>query len=219
MRKQISPAGRAELLGAVAERYKQATRRERKTILDEFVAITGYHRKHAIRVLKGAHGKPLKTRRTRLRFYDEAVREALVVLWEASDRLCGKRLKPLIPVLLDALQRHGHLRLDEDVRDRVLAVSAATIDRLLASTRLAVRGRARASAKPAVRSQVPIRTFSDWDEPAPGFMEIDLVAHCGESMAGSFVHTLVLTDIASQWTECVALPFREATVVVDAVTG
>jgi hypothetical protein len=218
MRKQISPAGREELLGAVAERYRQATRGERKTILDEFVAITGYHRKHAIRVLKKGRSKGGKARRTRLRLYDEAVREALVVLWEASDRLCGKRLKPLIPVLLEALQRHGHLLLDKDVRDRVLAVSAATIDRLLGPTRLAVRGRQRASAKPAVRSQVPVRTFSDWNEPAPGFMEVDLVAHCGESMAGSFVHTLVLTDIASQWTECVALPVREATVVVDTVT-
>jgi hypothetical protein len=218
MRKQISPGGRGELLRAVAERYKQAARGERKTILDEFVAITGYHRKHAIRVLKRAGSKPLRVRRTRLRLYDEAVREALVVLWEASDRLCGKRLKPLVPVLLEALQRHGHLLLDEEVRGRVLAVSAATIDRLLAPTRLAVRGRRRASAKPAIRSKVPVRTFSDWNDPPPGFMEVDLVAHSGESMAGSFAHTLVLTDIASEWTECVALPVREAVVVVDMVT-
>jgi len=217
MRKQISSAGRGELLRAVAERYKQATRGERKTILDEFVAITGYHRKHAIRVLGAADPRLLKVRRSRLRLYDEAVRDALVVLWEASDRLCGKRLKPLMPVLLDALQRHGHLLLDEAVRSRLLGVSAATIDRLLAPTRLAVRGRRRASAKPAIRSKVPIRTFSDWNEPLPGFMEVDLVAHSGESMAGSFAHTLVLTDIASEWTECVALPVREAVVVVDMV--
>ncbi len=218
MRKQISPAGRRELLLAIAERYKQAKRGERETILDDFVAITGYHRKHAIRVLGTAETKALRVRCRRLRIYDDAVRQALVVLWEASDRLCGKRLKPLIPVLLEALQRHGHLLLDEDVHGRVLAVSAATIDRLLAPTRLAVRGRQRASAKPAVRSKVPVRTFSDWNEPPPGFMEADLVAHSGESMAGSFAHTLVLTDIASQWTECVAIPVREAVVVVDIVT-
>ncbi|MBK6848911.1 MAG: hypothetical protein IPG96_15720 [Proteobacteria bacterium] len=159
MRKQIGSAGRGELLRAVADRYRQASRGERKTVLDECVAITGYHRKHAIRVLSAADSRLTRVRRTRLRLYDEAVRESVVVLWEASDRLCGKRLKPLIPVLLEALQRHGHLLLDEAVRARVLAISAATIDRLLAPTRLAVRGRQRASAKPAIGSKVPIRTF------------------------------------------------------------
>jgi hypothetical protein len=215
--RQGNREGRRQLLLAIAERYKQADRGAKKTILDEFVAITGYHRKHAIRVLTTAQTKTLSVRRTRLRLYDEAVRQALVVLWEASDRLCGKRLKPLVPVLLEALRRHGHLLLDEDVQHRVLAASAATIDRLLASTRLAVLGRRRASAKPAIRREVPVRTFSDWHDPAPGFMEADLVAHSGESAAGSFGHTLVLTDIASEWTECVAVPVREAAVVVDIV--
>jgi hypothetical protein len=210
--------GRGELLLAIAERYKGAERADRRTILDEFVSVTGYHRKHAIRVLRAADTKAEAIRRTRLRLYDEAVREALVVFWEASDRLCGKRLKPMVPVLLEALQRHGHLLLDERVQKQVLDVSAATIDRLLAPTRLAVQGRRRASAKPAVRRSVPVRTFSDWHDPPPGFLEIDLVAHSGESMAGSFVHTLVPTDIASEWTECVALPFREAAVVVATVT-
>jgi hypothetical protein len=160
--RQGNREGRRQLLLAIAERYKQADRGAKKTILDEFVAITGYHRKHAIRVLTTAQTKTLSVRRTRLRLYDEAVRQALVVLWEASDRLCGKRLKPLVPVLLEALRRHGHLLLDEDVQHRVLAASAATIDRLLASTRLAVLGRRRASAKPAIRREVPVRTFSDW---------------------------------------------------------
>lgn len=218
MRNQMNAAGRGELLRAVAERYRLATRTQRKTILDEFVSVTGYHRKHAIRVLGTADTKPPPVRRTRLRIYDEAVREALVVLWEASDRLCGKRLKPLVPVLLDAMRRHGHLLLDDEVRRRVLGVSAASIDRLLAPTRQAVHGRRRASAKPAIRRSVPVRTFSDWNDPLPGFMEIDLVAHSGESMAGSFAHTFVLTDIATGWTECVALPFREGAVVVDTVT-
>jgi len=215
--KKVNHEGRLQLLLAIAERYKKAERRARKAILDEFVAITGYHRKHAIRVLTTAQTKTLHVRRPRLRLYDEAVRQALVVLWEASDRLCGKRLKPLIPVLLEALQRHGHLRLDEGVQRRVLAASAATIDRLLAPIRLSVRGRRRAAAKPAIRKEVPVRTFSDWDDPPPGFMEVDLVAHSGENTTSSFVHTLVLTDIASEWTECVAVPVREATVVVDIV--
>jgi hypothetical protein len=147
------------------------------------------------------------------------VHEALVVLWEASDRVCGKRLKPLLPILVSALERHGHLRLDASVREKLLAASAATIDRLLAGTRNAAHGgkRARRAATPRVRRQVPVRTFADWKEPEPGFLEADLVAHCGDTVAGSFAHTLTLTDIASGWTECAALVVREGSLIVEAL--
>src|SRR5439155_3353559 len=98
---------------------------------------------------------------------------ALVTLWEASDRVCGKRLRPLLPALVEALERHGHLQLDEAVKTRVLAASAATIDRLLAEPRAAARGRilGRARTSPSVRRSVPVRTFADWKDPAPGCME------------------------------------------------
>ena len=215
MTNKLSSTAKEEVLRAVAARYAEAKRTERQVILDQFVSVTGYHRKHAIRLLHTTASTAVRTRKSRLRLYDEAVREAFVVLWEASDRLCGKRLKPLVPILLNSLQRHGHLQLEAGIEKRVLEASAATIDRLLASTRIAVQGRRRAAAKPAIRSVVPVRTFSDWNNPSPGFMEVDLVAHCGGNMAGSFVHTLVLTDIASGWTECVALPYREATAVVS----
>jgi hypothetical protein len=138
MTKKLSSTGREEILRAVAERYSEGKRVERQLILDHFVSVTGYHRKHAIRLLRSAAVQTARTRKSRLRLYDEAVREALAVLWEASDRLCGKRHKPLIPVLLDSLQRHGHLLLEAEIQKRVLAASAATIDRLLASTRIAV---------------------------------------------------------------------------------
>ncbi|MCI0613032.1 hypothetical protein L0244_08580 [bacterium] len=215
MTKKLSPTGREEVLRALAERYSEAERAERQIILDHFVSVTGYHRKHAIRLLRTTGSTTERTRKSRLRLYDEAIREALVVLWEASDRLCGKRLKPLIPVLLNSLQSHGHLLLEAEIQKLVLSASASTIDRLLASTRIAVHGRRRINAKPAVHGMVPVRTYSDWSNPCPGFMELDLVAHCGGSMDGSFVHTLVLTDIASGWTECVALPYREATAIVS----
>lgn len=172
MTRKLSPTGREEILHAIAERYVDAKRAERRVILDHFITVTGYHRKHAIRLLSKTANEPARTRKSRLRLYDEAVREALVVLWEASDRLCGKRLKPIIPVLLDSLQRHGHLLLEPEIQKNVLSASAATIDRLLASTRTAIHGRRRASAKPAIRSMVPVRTFSDWSNPAPGFLEI-----------------------------------------------
>ena len=189
-----------------------------RLILDEFVALTGYHRKHAIRVLNGSSAMPA-VRRGRRAVYDEAVTEGLVVLWEASDRVCGKRLKALLPTLVPALERHGHVTLDPRVREQLMAVSAATIDRRLASARAVTAGqrRRRRSGGDRVRGRVPVRTFGDWQDPAPGFVEADLVAHCGSSMAGSFAWTLVLTDIASGWTECVPLLVREAGVVVDAV--
>ena len=102
----ISAGARQELVVAVAERYQTSTAAEKRRILDEFVALTGYHRKHAIRVLNGNSAQPA-TRRGRRCVYDEAVTEGLVVLWEASDRLCGKRLKALLPVLVPGLERHG----------------------------------------------------------------------------------------------------------------
>ena len=216
----ISLAGRHELVRAVGDRYQGGTPEGKGRILDEFVALTGYHRKHAIRLLSGAPaaGSPLPPRPDRPRLYDEAVRQALIVLWEASDRVCGKRLKPLLPVLLPALERHGHVSLDQGVRARLLLVSAATIDRMLAGPRATMGGRrARPKTTPAVRRRIPVRTCADWHEPAPGFFEVDFVVHCGESMAGSFASTLVLTDIASGWTECVALLVREASLVVDAL--
>ena len=123
-------AVRDELVMAIAERYGGSLRWEKVRILDEFVAVTGYHRKHAMRLLRdGRTGKQSGPRLAR-RLYDEAVREALVVLWEASDRICGKRLKPLLPVLIEGMERHGHLQLAAEVRAALLRVSAATIDRL-----------------------------------------------------------------------------------------
>ena len=212
----MSLATRRELVRVISERYAASAQVERAKILDEFVAATGYHRKHAIRILAAKH-RTTAAREPRLRVYDGAVREALIVLWEASDRVCGKRLKPLIPILLDALERHGHLHPEGEIRARLLMVSAATIDRLLAPTRSSIRGRVRRPATPSVRRAVAVRTFDGWKDPPPGFTEADLVAHCGGSLVGSFVHTLTITDIASGWTECAALAVREGTLVVQGV--
>jgi len=218
MARTVSVETRQDLLKAIRERYWAGTKDEKLRILDEFVAVTGYHRKHAIRLFKAGSAARGASRRSRLPVYDAAVREALVVLWEASDRVCGKRLRPLLPILVSALERHGHLTLESTVRARVLSASAATLDRLLGPTRAAVSGqRARRRAIPAVRRHVPVRTCADWADPVPGDMEADLVSHGGESTAGSFVHTLTLTDVASGWTECVALVVRDGALVAAAL--
>ena len=209
---------RKELVEALRERYRSAAFGDRITILDEFVALTGYHRKHAIRVLR-EEVATAKAARTRNRLYDEAVRQALTVLWETADRVCGKRLKALIPMLDDAMERHGHLDLDPVIEIKVMQVSAATIDRVLAPARLHIDGqrKRRKGVGAAIRRSIPVRTFADWRDPPPGFFEIDMVEHCGGVKTdGDFVHTLTMTDIASGWTECVAMRVREQMLIVEA---
>ncbi len=213
--RKVSMATRTELVEAIGERYRSGDRRSKGRVLDEFVAVTGFHRKHAMRLLRT--NRPAKTEGPRLerRIYDEAVRTALVVLWEASDRLCGKRLRPLIPILLEAMERHGHLDVAADVETKLTRMSAATIDRALRAAKAGGRARRRRGvAGTALRQSVPIRTFDDWGDPAPGHIEADLVSHSGPVAKGSFAWTFTLTDIATGWTECAPLLVREQTVLV-----
>lgn len=205
-------ATRRELIQAIAERYRAANRADKQKILDEFTEVTGFHRKHAIRALR-QRSAPTATKPPRSRLYDEAVVQALTILWEAADCICGKRLKPAIPALLEAMERHGHLSLAPEIRERVLKASASTIDRLLTSARAVSRQGRRTTINTPLRKSIAIRTFADWNDPPPGFFEMDMVAHCGKSVAGSHVHSLVLTDIASGWTEARALVVREQTLI------
>jgi hypothetical protein len=203
MKNQLKVATRRELIEAVAKRYQASTRFEKRQILNELITVTGFHRKHALRALNGCGAgqrDPGLAAKPRARLYDEAVQRALIPVWEASDRLCGKRLKEAIPALVAAMERHGHLQLDGEVRGRLLAISAATLDRLLAPVRQAGTLRRRAGVGSLLRNAIAVRTFGDWKDPAPGYFEMDLVAHCGKSVAGSYAHSLVLTDIASGWT-------------------
>src|ERR1700719_4214044 len=145
MMRRISMAARDELVAAITGRYAQGDRAERGRILDEFSAVTGFHRKHAMRLLRVGEVKRRSGARPGRRVYDEAVREALIVVWEASDRICGKRLRPLLPILVEAMERHGHLQLEQEVRTKLLAMSAATIDRALRDIRRMPPARARSS--------------------------------------------------------------------------
>jgi hypothetical protein len=207
---------------AVAVRYQGSTRNEKESILDEFTQVTGFHRKHAIRVLNqqasilGGAGNGIR----RGRIYDQGVQQALIVVWEAADRICAKRLKQIIPVLTESMERHGHLQLDPEVRQRLMKMSAATMDRLLKAIRaVSNTGRRRSGIRSVLRNSITVRTFSDWKDPAPGFFEMDFVAHCGKSVAGSHVHSLVLTDVASGWTEAAAMVVREQVLVTETVQG
>jgi len=149
--RQLSLTSRRELIAAISQRYHSASRADKEKILDEFTEVTGFHRKHAIRALRRSGSKDA-TKPSRSRIYDEAVVQALTIFWEAADRICGKRLKQAIPTLLEAMERHGHVSLDPQVRTRVLKASAATIDRLLAPVRQAGRqGRRRSTLNTPLR--------------------------------------------------------------------
>ena len=161
---------------------------------------------------------PAKVRPVGKRIYDEAGKEVLIVLWEASDRICGKRLKAILPVLIEAMERNGHLDLDPEVRSRLLQMSASTIDRLLVQIREQAKGKRRKRNAPKKASkQIPVRTFSEWDDPVPGELEIDFVVHCGDSTAGVCIHSLVATDVCSGWTEALGLIAREQSLVAEAL--
>jgi hypothetical protein len=212
---KISKQTRRELLETLRERYRNASKIDKTKILDEFIDLAGWHRKYAIRLLTGVDPVMPKEPRLGRTIYSEAVRQALVVLWEAADRICGKRLKAILPGLISAMERHGHLTLDSNVRQLLLAASPATIDRLLAPTRGTVGHRRKQKPTNKSSREIPVRTFADWKEPAPGFLEIDFVAHGGDSMQGTFLWSLVATDVCSGWTEAVALVAREQSLVVE----
>lgn len=216
----MSFQARRELLVSVRPRYRKADRKTKTTMLDEFVAATGYDRKYAIWLL-GQRPRPSEEpppRRGRRKTYGPSTQEALIWLWKFAEGLCGKRLVPLLPDLIDALQRHGQIILRPEIRQRLLSLSPATADRLLKKARTTFDyGRTLTKPGTLLRQQIPIRTFADWNEARPGFLEIDLVAHCGDTLRGEYVHTLTLTDVATGWTECVAMLGRNQITVRKAI--
>ncbi len=216
MKKELGKQSTQDLKAAIRKRYHRSSKKDKTRILDEFVAIMGCHRKHAIRLLN-LNDQSLSLPHTcGRRVYDEAVKDALIILWEAADRICGKRLKPILPVFVEALERKGHLSLAPEVRNRLLLMSASTIDRLLAPVRRQAKGKKKKRNAPKKASkQIPVKTFSDWEDPVPGELEIDFVAHCGGTMSGVFIHSLVATDVYSGWTEEIPLLAREQFLVAE----
>ena len=211
----ISRMAKRELLATIRDRYRASSKKEKSRILDEFIALTGHHRKHGVRLLAQTDGAGEKLPAVKgRRIYDEAVREAVIAIWEAADRICGKRLKAALPHLVESMERHGHLDLDPEVRARLLSASAATLDRLLKPIRPTAGSRRRRRRRQSMGKRIPVRTYNDWNRPPAGFLEIDLVAYCGGPLSESFIHSLVATDICTGWTEAVPLLAREQSLEV-----
>jgi hypothetical protein len=196
-----------EYTEAVRWRYLNARKEEKGRILDEFIQVTGYHRKAAIRLLRRKGSQKRENRRGRRRRYGHEVVDVLRKVWEASDRLCSKRLKPFVGELVKVMRQHGELAVNASLEAEVCQMSPATIDRLLRPWRRLGGRRPLSTTKPGslLKNSIPIRTFADWTDERPGFLEVDLVAHCGESTEGFYLNTLCAVDVTSGWSECMGV--------------
>ncbi len=214
----MSYQAKRELLLQIAPRYREASSALKEVILDEFVAATGYARKYAIRLLNHPAEQKLIITRPRPPRYGPEVQHALHLAWIAANHICAKRLVPFLPTLVGSLERHGHLQLSEQCRAELLSMSPATADRTLQPYRKQERhGLATTRSGTLLKKQIPIRTFQEWNEIKPGFLEADLVAHCGTHADGAFLYTLTLTDISTGWTECLPLLNKSQEMVITAL--
>jgi hypothetical protein len=214
----MSQHSKRELSEAIRSRYLKATKLEKERILDEFVAATGYHRKYANRILKhGPKPKGLK-KKGRQKVYQGEVIQALTQIWEICGRICSKRLKPFLPEITSVLERQNELHLSAETKGLLLSMSCATIDRRLGPARFE-HPHGLSTTKPGtlLKKAIPVRTYTPWEDEKPGFVEIDLVAHCGETTEGQYLNTLTATDLATGWTECLAIPNKTQLAVSAAI--
>ena len=204
------------------DRYQRASKKEKTMLLNELIRLTRYNRSYAARALRvkevlgyiSIAGKRVKLvrdnrkiKRKKKKIYDQEVLAALKEIWKIGDYICSKRLAPYLSEIIPVLEKWGEIKLDTKVREKLLTISAATIDRLLADTRKKYQIKGRSTTRPGslLKKSIPIRTFADWDEKVPGFFEVDLVSHDGGAVRGDFNQSLNFTDIATGWEEMVAV--------------
>jgi hypothetical protein len=206
------------LLEEIRPRYLKAKKSKKKAMLDEFVAATGYHRKYAIRILK--HGRPRRSGKKHglPKIYQGEGVVALEQIWEICGRICSKRLHPFLPEMVKVLERCGELHLAPETKTLLLHMSRATIDRCLGPVRFE-HPHGLSTTKPGslLKKAIPIRTYTPWDQDQPGFLEIDLVAHCGETTEGQYLNTLTCVDLSTGWIECQAVRQHTQEAVFEAI--
>jgi IS30 family transposase len=203
---QMTVNERRKCLKRMQGRYLSGTREERSRLLDELVVLTGLHRKSVVRLLKGPSLERQPRRRQRSREYGAAVDDALRVIWESLDYVCAERLTPVLVTTAEQLARHGELAVTAEVLEQLGRISISSVQRRLTrlgqdTMRLPRRGPDRANK---VATAIPMRRIP-WDTADPGHFEIDLVHHSGPSSSGEFVHTFQMIDVATGWSERVAI--------------
>ena len=204
------------LLRIFSPKYRKVSKKQKGLILTEVVGLTGYHRKHARRLLVNPPSRK-KFKRYRPSTY-LPILPKLKKLWVVSNFACGKILIPAIPEFLESLLRFKEIKVSRLERKMLLKISAATVDRLLKPDRKRLEIKGRSGTKPGtlLKHQIPVRIFTPWDEQTPGFLEIDLVAHCGESLVDTYINTLDAVDISTTWTEKQALMGKSERLTVEA---
>jgi hypothetical protein len=217
----MSLKSKHELLEVMRPRYLKASKVEKQKILDEFTSATGYHRKHAIRVLKNQVQVQNRLKRKPKNYrtiYGGEVVQALEQIWEIYGHICSKRLQPFLPEAIRVLERYKEIKLSKDTRELLLKISSASIDRCLRPVRIkSSHGLSTTKPGSLLKNLIPVRTFTEWDEERPGFLEIDLVAHCGSTTEGQFLNTLTCTDLSTGWTDVTALLHRSQQAVSEAI--
>lgn len=221
MENKMSKKSKQELATQVQKRYWKATKAQKSAILDEFVASTGYNRKYAIRLLQTdlTVKKKKKPKTGRPPKYSARIKNLLEKLYEISNYICAQRLQPFIPELIEILEKKGEMVVFSEEKALLCSMSSATICRALRPYRKKIDGKGKTMTKPGtmLKKQIAIRTGMDWDDHRPGFLEIDCVAHCGQSSSGDFFHTLTATDICTGWTENFILRHKTMLAVVNAM--
>ncbi|HAW60104.1 MAG TPA: transposase [Actinobacteria bacterium] len=235
----LSMRQRQAVTRELALSYRRAGKKKRGEILTWLCEVSRYNRSYAGRALR-QRAKPKVVgrlskggssltivedertkakRRAKTKKYGREVFLALKRIWAICDCICGKRLHPFLPEIVPVLERFGELRIDEETRKKLLEISPATIDRLLASERRKFQLKGRSTTKPGtlLKNQIPVRTFSDWDDERPGFLEVDLVSHDGGNTKGDFTQTLDATDISTTWTETKAVKNKAQKWVFEAL--
>lgn len=229
---RLTMSERRTVTKVLAGQYRRASKKEKGRILERFVEGTGYHRVYAAWLLRG-HGKRVEVapgvavegraecvaRKERPRTYGPQVLKALKKVWKTLDYISSKRLAAALPDVVPRMKAQGELRASQAVVKKLLTVSPATIDRLLKPEREKYTLKGRHGTKPGtlLKHQIPVRTFADWDEGQAGFLEIDLVGHDGGSAAGEFCQTLDVTDVATGWSEQIAVPTKAQCWVFEAL--
>jgi hypothetical protein len=215
---RLRARARREKLQQMGPQYCTASSARKWELLEVFTQMTGYHRKYAMWLLNRTEEGLSMAQQVRSRHYGADVQEALVQVWNAANRICTKRLIPFLSTFIEALERHGQLHISEACREQLLSMSVTAADRLLRQVRgRSPHGISTTRAGTFLKQQIPIRTFQQWDGTQPGFLEVDVVAHCGADLEGSYLSTLTLTNIATGWTECLPLLYKSQETVLAAL--